>query len=287
MAGNDNVLIKLRAAKDTLTPVERKVADYIEENLDGIPKMSIKKLARNSGTSDASVLRFCKTIGYSSYRDFIVGISLHLGGIEDSARGQYTDIRPGDHLDTIISNISFNNCKSIEDTLSVLDETEIARAVSLLRATDHVDFYGVGANSVVCEDARQKFSRINMHCHAYVDAHSQLTAAALLGKGDLVVLFSNSGTTDDILQVLEIAKAAGATTIAVTRYSKSPLAQGADVLLSISTPEITIRSGAMGSRIAMLNIVDILFVGVASLEYNKVKTYLTKTHNILSIKRRP
>ncbi len=286
MAGNDSVLIKLRAAKDTLTPVERKVADYVEEYLDDIPKMSIKKLAQNSCTSEASVLRFCKTIGYGSYREFIVGISLHLGGIDESVRGQYTDIRPGDNLDTIISNISFNNCKSIEDTLSVLDENEIARAVGLLRSTDRVDFYGVGANIVVCEDARQKFSRINMNCHAYVDTHSQLTAAALLRQGDVIVLFSNSGMTEDILQVLDIAKAAGATVIAVTRYSKSPLAQGADVLLSISTPEITIRSGAMGSRIAMLNIVDILFVGVASLEYSKVKTYLTKTHNILSMKRR-
>jgi DNA-binding MurR/RpiR family transcriptional regulator len=55
-------------------------------------------------------------------------------------------------------------------------------------------------------------------------------------------------------------------------------------VLFISTPEITMRSGAMGSRIAMLNIIDILFAGVASAEYNNVKIYLSKTHNILNSK---
>lgn len=60
----------------------------------------------------------------------------------------------------------------------------------------------------------------------------------------------------------------------------------ADIVLSISTPEITIRSGAMGSRIAMLTIIDILFAGVASAEYEQVKTSLTNTHNILKKKLR-
>jgi len=40
----------------------------------------------------------------------------------------------------------------------------------------------------------------------------------------------------------------------------------------------------MGSRIAMLTVIDILFAGVASAEYDDVKKYLTTTHNILTRK---
>jgi len=128
--------------------------------------------------------------------------------------------------------------------------------------------------------------RINKMCHAYTDSHSQLTAATLLQKGDVVVIISNSGKTAEILDALEVAKEAGTYIIAITRYSKSLLASRADVVLSISTPEITIRSGAMGSRIAMLNIIDILFAGVASAEYQNIRKYLSKTHNILASKQR-
>jgi DNA-binding MurR/RpiR family transcriptional regulator len=121
-------------------------------------------------------------------------------------------------------------------------------------------------------------------CHALTDGHSQLTAATLLKKGDVAVMISNSGNTKEILEALDVAKSSGATIIAITRYNRSPLAEKADIVLFISTPEITIRSGAMGSRIAMLNVIDILFAGVASAEYKNVKKYLKKTHEILQSK---
>jgi DNA-binding MurR/RpiR family transcriptional regulator len=281
MAINDNIIIKLREMKDSLTPVEKRIAEYILENLEQIPHLSIKELAELSKTSDASVLRFCKTMGYYGYRNFIVRISAHLGSLDEEEKDSYTDIQPGDDLSVIITNISRSNVKSIEDTLSIISKTEIGRAVKALRGCKRIVFFGVGASGLVGIDAEQKFSRINKLCHAYIDGHSQLTAATLLEKSDVAIFISNSGDTLEILDSLEIAKRGGATTIAITKYNKSKLAEQADIVLSISTPEVTIRSGAMGSRIAMLTVIDILFAGVASAEYQNVKKYLTKTHNVL------
>jgi DNA-binding MurR/RpiR family transcriptional regulator len=286
MAINDNILIKIREMKDSLTPVERMVAEYILANTEDVPHLSIKNLAQASKTSDASVLRFCKTMGYSGYRSFIVSISASLGSRDEEQKDQYTDIQPGDDLPIIIANIARNNIKSIEDTLSVIDRGEVAKAVKALRASDRIVFFGVGASGLVCQDAEQKFSRINMMCHTYTDGHGMLTAATLLNKGDVAIFVSNSGSTVEILDTLEITKKSRARVIAITKYNKSELADQADIVLSISTPELTIRSGAMGSRIAMLTIVDMLFAGVASAEYQNVKKYLAKTRNILAGKHR-
>ncbi|SDN39832.1 transcriptional regulator, RpiR family [Paenibacillus sp. yr247] len=287
MSINDNILIKIRDMKDSLTPVEKLVAEYILENLEEIPHLSIKSLAQLTKTSDASVLRFCKTMGYKGYRNFIVSVSASLGSMDEEQKDQYTDIQPGDDLSIIISNISRNNSKSIVDTLSVIDKNEIARAVKVLRESNRIVFFGIGASGLVGIDAEQKFSRINKMCHTYTDGHSQLTAATLLEKGDVAIFISNSGKTVEILDSLEIAKKNGACIIAITKYNKSELADKANIVLSISTPEVTIRSGAMGSRIAMLTVIDILFAGVASAEYKKVKKYLSKTHDIIaSVKHR-
>ena len=286
MSLNDNILIKIREMRNSFTPVERLVGDYILENAKEIPHLSIKELAQSSKTSDASVLRFCKTMGYNGYRNFIVSISASLGSRDEDLKDQYTDIQPGDDLSTIISNISLNNMKSIEDTLSVIDRNEIAKAVELLCQSKRIVFFGVGASGIVCKDGEQKFSRINKMCHAYIDGHSQLTAATLLEKDDVAIFISKSGATSDIIDALDIALKNKAKCIAITKYNKSELALRANIVLSISTPEITIRSGAMGSRIAMLTIIDILFAGVASAEYKDVKNYLSKTHNILIKKQR-
>lgn len=286
MITNDNILIKIRNMKDSLTPVERMVAEFILDNLDEIPHLSIKNLAQMSKTSDASVLRFCKTLGYSGYRNFIVSISASLGSMDEEQKDQYTDIQPGDDLSIIISNVSRNNCKSIEDTLSILDRNEVERAVKALIRSQRIVFFGIGASGLVGKDAEQKFTRINKMCHTYTDGHSQLTAASMLGKNDVAIFISNSGKTVEILEALDMANRNGACCIAITKYNKSELADKARIVLNISTPELTIRSGAMGSRIAMLTIIDILFSGVASAEYKNVKKYLRKTYNILSSKHR-
>lgn len=284
MSLNDNVLIKIREMRSSFTPVERMVADYILENTEEIPHLSIKELAQASKTSDASVLRFCKTLGYNGYRNIIVSISAALGSRDEEMKEQYTDIRPGDELSTIIDNISLNNRKSIDDTMSIIDREAIANAVNILRKSKRIIFFGVGASGLVCKDGEQKFTRIKKICHAYLDGHSQLTAATLLEDQDVAIFVSNSGSTIEILDALDIAKKNKATCIAITKYHKSPLAERADIVLNISTPELTIRSGAMGSRIAMLTIIDILFAGVASAEYDSVKNYLTMTHNIVNKK---
>lgn len=286
MAIHNNILLKIRDMKDSLTPVERMVAEYILANPEEIPHLSIKSLAQFSRTSDASVLRFCKTMGYGGYRSFIVSISAALGSIDEEQKDHYSDIQPGDELDVIISNVSHNNAKSIEDTLSIIDRNEVARAVKALRETNRIVFFGIGASGLVCQDGEQKFSRINKMCHAYVDGHSQLTAATLLGRGDVAFFVSNSGDTVEILDALDIAQKNGATIIALTKFNKSELADKSDILLTFSSPEVTIRSGAMGSRIAMLTVIDMLFTGVASAEYATIKKHLLKTHNILSSKHR-
>lgn len=287
MSQSNHVEIRLRGAKSSMTRTERTVAEYVETRLSSIPSMSIKQLAKKSGTSEASVLRFCKTLGYRGYRDFILNLSAALGSMDEKpGEKEYTDIRPGDDLETIIENVSFNNKRSIEDTLSVLDKAQVECAVSLLCVAPRVDWYGVGASGLVCQDAQQKFMRINKRCQAFVDGHSIQTAAALLSSCDVAVLVSNSGTTTEILDTLELVRTNGAKSIAITRYSKSELALEADIVLHISTPEVTFRSGAMGSRIAMLNIVDILFSCVASKQYDDVKTFLDRTRDALDCRHR-
>jgi len=281
MAAIDNVLLKLREIKESLTPAERKVAEYVLAFPEDVPRYSVSKLAMKSKTSDASVVRLCKTLGFEGYRQFVVSISAEIASRAQDNGKEYTDIQPGDDLDTIIKNISLNNCRSIEDALMVIERDSVEKAVELLRKAHRIMFYGIGASGLVCQDAQQKFMRINKICHAYTDGHSQLTSASMLTSDDVAVMISNTGTTVEIVDTLNTVKETDASVISITRYGKNILSANADVALFFTSPEITIRSGAMGSRIAMLTIIDILFAGVASMEYKNIKKYLDKTHNVL------
>lgn len=282
MAGT---MLKIKESINNLNPTERRIAVYILENIEEIPHLSIKHLAERSDTSEAAIVRFCKTLEFNGYKDFKISIISEISANQKDDENKYTDIKPGDKLESIIENVCLHNKKSIEDTLQILDYNEVKRAIDAIHKSKRIDFYGVGASGIIALDGQQKFMRINKFSMAYMDGHLQVTAAANLAKGDVAVLISYSGETKDIIDVMDAARETGATIIAITKYGKSRLSEGADIKLFLSATETSMRSGAMSSRIAQLNMIDILFSGVASLEYKNIKKYLDKTHKVTALKK--
>ena len=173
------------------------------------------------------------------------------------------------------------NIRSISDTQAVLNMQSVDRLVEMLRTSDRIFFFGMGASGLVCMDACQKFMRINKKAWYLTDSHTMRQTASLLTPDDMAIFISYSGTTAEIVSALDIALKTGTKTAAITKYSKGNIAAKTDVALYISSPEVTIRSGAMGSRIAMLNVIDIIFSVMASAEYDRIRQYLDNTHEAL------
>ena len=130
---------------------------------------------------------------------------------------------------------------------------------------------------MVGNDLHSKLMRINKNSYFATDHHTQLTYAASMTDQDVAVLISMSGTTSEVLEILSLIRKSNVPSIALTKYSKTPLAQNADMVLYISSPEITMRSGATSSRLAQL------FTAVAHMDYDAIAVNLEKSHeSILS-----
>lgn len=271
-----NCYIKMKESLGSLTNSERRIAKYIVDFPREIISMPIDQLAANCDSSKSSVVRMCKSLGYKGYKDLCVQLNADLLSTAPEIIS-YKNILPNDDLRTIVENISANNIKSIENSLSVLDYGELERAVEAISAAKRVDFYGCGNSALVAKDAQYKFIRINKHCNAHVDPHLQILAAANLTEGDVAVIISYTGETRDILRVLEMVRRTKAVTISITKYGTNSVSKQADIRLYTASLETLIRSGAMSSRIGQLNVVDFLFSAVASHEFPQIKSYLDRT----------
>lgn len=278
------LILKIKESLSAMSPSERKIANYILNNTDEAVGLFIGELAERCGTSKASVIRMCKTLNFDGYREFAIALASDVAS-EKPDDGAYTDVRAGDDLVTIIKNVCHNNKKSIEDTYKVLNSKDVEEAIKVIHKAKRIIFFGVGASGLIALDAQQKFIRINKCAWAYTDQHLQATSAANLSKNDVVVVISYSGETIDIIDSVRIAKESGATIISITKYGISTLSEISDINLFLSSPETTMRSGAMASRIAQLTIIDIIFTGVASLEYPYIKKYLDRTKWVTSKKK--
>ena len=114
-----------------------------------------------------------------------------------------------------------------------------------------------------------------------------MSMASVLQRGDVAIGLSHSGATRDTVESLETARGAGATTICITNVMASPISKVADIKLYTSVEESDYRSGAMGSRIAQLSIIDVLFVGVAQRRFEETMEHLQKTRAAVRSKRIP
>ncbi|WP_241564225.1 MurR/RpiR family transcriptional regulator [Nonomuraea polychroma] len=285
MAEDDgSLLIRIRAAMPALRPSERRIAEAFVAAPAAAANLSIADLAARCGTSTTSVVRFYRRMGYARYKDFRIDLTRAVAREElatSSLPEASGDIDRHDSLEGIVSKVAMNETLSIADTARSLDMAALAEAVALLGAARRIDTFGVGASALVGLDLQQKLSRIGRTAINWHDAHAAWTSAATLDGTCVAVAVSHSGATVDTVEFLSIARGSGAATVAITNFRDSPLAGAADVTLTTAARETKFRSGALGSRIAQLMVVDCLFTGVAQASYDESMEALRATYAVV------
>ncbi len=238
---------------------EAKVAAVVTSRPDAVVEMSIATLARESGVSEPSVLRFCRTLGSTGFPDFKIKLARNL-----AMGGAYLhqSVGENDSIHDVVQKTVAATIGTLAHVRDTLDVAKLERSVEVLAAARRVEFYGVGASGIVAQDAHHKFFRLDVSSAAYVDPHMQLMSAATLHPGDVLVVFSHTGRTQSMIAAAAQATGAGACVIAVTSPN-SPLTACVDIALGVDAPEDTDHYTPMTSRIAHLSVVDILATAVA------------------------
>ncbi|MFO1442363.1 MurR/RpiR family transcriptional regulator [Bacillus sp. Bva_UNVM-123] len=254
-------IIFIQESIHTFKPTEKKAAEYILKHPDEVVNQSIQKVAEKAKVSEATIIRLSKSLKCKGFQELKLKIAYELAKSENT-NSLYEDIPSDDSMKSFIQTISHNNIQSIQNTLLVLSEEELEKAVSLISNARMVAVYGLGASAIIAQDFKQKLTRINRWCEAAFDGDTQLTISANLSNQDVAFGISYSGQTKDVFESLKVAKENGASIITLTKSGDNPISSLADVKLNTTSLERNVRSGATSSRIAQLTVIDILFFGV-------------------------
>ncbi|KIL49550.1 MurR/RpiR family transcriptional regulator [Jeotgalibacillus soli] len=272
-------LVLLEEMKQELPPSEQKIADYILGNPEKTVRMTISELGEKSKTSSAAVTRLCKSLKLKGFQDLKLRINGDLGRKKEVGT---RDIEPNEPVETTIDKVTDLAVQTLLETAELLDSDKMLRAVEKIKNAHSIHFFGVGASAIPAMDAQQKFLRINKTSTAFTDPHMGATVVANAKSGDVVMGISFSGETSEVVKILELAKEKGVTTISLTRYGQSTISEMADISLFTSpTKEANFRSGATSSRLAQLHVIDILFMSVASKQYESTIKYLDATRDAI------
>ena len=260
----------------SLSKGERKVADYVRENMSAVLRMTIRELKDAVGVSEPTVFRFCQAMGYSGFKDF--KISLAQGYSSYNEYFFHTDAENNaTELQALIRKTLYSESHVIETTMRFLDETLLEAASRQLIASRRICLFGVGTSFTICNDAQRKLTRLGLSVWTYNEFHSSMMLISTMNENDVVFCISHSGITPETGEILKIAHAKGIHTILMTSFPNTPMCKYAQIILRTYGQEVSTNRTAMTSRIGQLAVVDALYVTLVHLMGEDVVNFMEQT----------
>lgn len=278
--GVEGVLARVRAMLPEFTGALQRVAEQVLADPAGAARATIVELGERSGTSPATITRFCRAMGFEGYADLRLGIAGETGRAARAA-GWTVDIGreilPTDPLDRVLGHMLAADAKALQDTAAQLDLEAVEKAAEAIANSSRVDIYGASGSALVGAEMQFCLHRIGVAAWAWTDVHNGLASSALLRAGDVALGISHSGQTQETIEMIAEAGSHGATTIALTSFPRSPLADVADIVLLTAAQATTFRPDALSARHPQLVVLDLLYVAVAQRTYERAHSAFQKT----------
>ncbi|WP_312895877.1 MurR/RpiR family transcriptional regulator [Rhizobium laguerreae] len=266
------LVASIRSRAPNMTRALQRVADYTLEDPQAVLYKSITELAEDAESSEASVMRFCRELGFTGFQNFKLALAQELATQSQTS----VPISTGDPVQNLVETAR----TALDETERLLDRGIIQAVAQELLQAKHIEIFGVAASAITAQYLEYKLARLGVHSHIARDAHLATMAAATSNPADVYFLISSSGSTLDTVKIAELAHARGARVIGITNRSKSPLAATCTHVLLASWPETPLTGGAFPSKISQLLIVDALASYMTMAEPDRLITILDTAQSV-------
>ena len=273
-----NPMARMREMYSTMGENERAIADVFLDRPQAALGMNVRDLAAELFVSPSTVVRFCQHLGFQGYRDFRQSLIYETAMYAEDVRHVDLDITRDNSLESIVEKTTLRNVMALNETEKLLDMDTLRESVELIEKAECLLFFGIGASGTCAKDAYMKFLRVNKSCQMTEDYHAQLMLAKKSTRRDVGIIITYSGETTEMIECLHLLRQNQTPSIVITRFGKSSISRVADRILYMSAQEPLFNISACASRIAQLNVIDILYTAYVVRNYDHSMANLLKTH---------
>ncbi|MGX5734365.1 MurR/RpiR family transcriptional regulator [Bosea thiooxidans] len=251
-------LPRIRQAIDEMPEALSRIGKYILDNPERVVRSSLSELAVLAQSGEASVVRFCKHLGYSGYRDLKIAMTAEL------ASRRSVRLKRASGTTGVASPLATRLSQAINSTAQKLDPDLLLRLATKLKASRRIDIFGAGISGIVAELAAYRLMRTGLIAQAFQDATLAHEVSTTFDASCVAIGISEMGLTPDTVRFLSEAKAAGAFTLAITARANSPMAQQADVVLVATAVDPPPFGGEMTAVPAKILVMEAIAGAIAA-----------------------
>jgi DNA-binding MurR/RpiR family transcriptional regulator len=257
--GAPGPLIRLRHMLPELAEKEHRIATWLLEHADRVPSSTVTSIAEELDVSQAAIVRVCKRLGLSGFRELKLVLTDEVFAPD---RLPQHGVAPDDSVAEIMLKVIDNTVQSLRDTATIADVPVLERVVDAIAGCDQLHFYGTMGSGAVAYDGYLKFLGIGV-CSAYAtDPPVQGMLAASLTDRSVAVGISNSGEDEAVINALATARRHGATTVAITRFGRSPVSAVAQETIFYASVEVPPRDKNLAARSVQLSLINTMYLAV-------------------------
>ncbi len=276
------VLDRIERDVGHLAASEQRVARWICDHPQDVLGLTVREIAQASGSSQAAVVRLCRTLKVDGFGRLKVLLTADLVRREHKSGAAYPEISPDASFEQQLALFLQLAETSVRNTVQECGAEQLAPIAASLGAAGRILLFGQAASGIVAQDVTLKLTRLGYPALFWSDLHAALMAAALLTDRDAALMISYSGMTREVLEVATQCKRHGATVIAMTHFAvKNQLLDLADLAVNLNAIEPEPRIGATTSVLAGLVAADALLLYMANQDPERAVRVLSTTNQAI------
>lgn len=252
-------LIEKRDGEHT-KKTERKIAAYLLGNFDKSLHSTLLELADGIGVSDASIVRFCKSIGYTGFQEYKINAAMQC---VPEPRLYNPSLSVDDSPAELCNKIFAIESSALEQTKQELDIKVMNEVADLLINAKRINLVGTGGSAISARDFQHKLLKIGVRAELQEDKDLQLMSASLLTENDVLFAISHSGSNLHVAETIDLAKKQNAKVVTLTMKSKNVVVEKADYPLYVVSEKTIFESESFSARLAQLAMLDCLVAVMA------------------------
>lgn len=236
-----------------LKPREKQVIEQIISDPGSVPEMSAADLGARSGTSAATVIRACQSLGFKGFQHLRTLLVRDAGAAAVEERAD--EIEASGPTREVARHL-MEASELLNSATRRLDEDVLERAVELLSQANRIVVVGSGSSAATIQVLLLRSTFSGLRIEAPTDPVVQSLSCRLLNKDDVCLAISDSGMSQSTLAAAEAARKSGASVIAVTGYARSRLAEIGTLTLAVGTADGSWRNSALGSNLVQMVVLN-------------------------------
>jgi len=217
----------------SLNGAQRRLGHYLQNDSTALLDANVNELAKAVGVSNATVVRFAKSLGYKGFPELKRDIQREMRRklrAADRMEETFAQLRGEEN---ILAKLINRDIELLQETVQAVSYPDFHKAIELILRAHKVFLIGLNASMALAYLLHFRLIRVKKDAHwiFLTGGTSLLEQLSFMQPDDVLIAIDFLQVPREIQTALQHAKKVGASILGITDFPSSPIAKSAHVCL--------------------------------------------------------